>query len=137
MSLSQAKSVEDYRAWFEIAEKKATIDVTAVEHNVDIGYFELNRAFCAYAMKKILESCPRNQPGITGHGNSVMDYIHDHSEKSAAIIVMDGMSEFDWTILKRSFAGICYRQSAAFCHDSIYDYFANALLSGKISQSAD
>ena len=29
----------------------ATIDVTAAEHNVDIDTSELNRAFCAYAMK--------------------------------------------------------------------------------------
>lgn len=50
-ALNQAKSVEDYRAWFELAEKKATIDVTAAEHNVDIDTSELNRAFCAYAMK--------------------------------------------------------------------------------------
>ena len=67
-ALNQAKSVEDYRAWFELAEKKATIDVTAAEHNVDIDTSELNRAFCAYAMKKFWKAVFGNQPGITGHG---------------------------------------------------------------------
>lgn len=130
-ALSQAKSVEDYRAWFEIAEKKATIDVTAVEHNVDIDTSELNRAFCAYAMKnfgKLSSEINLESPVMV---SSVMDYIHDHSEK-AAIIVMDGMSEFDWTILKRSFAGICYRQSAAFAMiPSTTSISRQCLLSGK------
>ena len=54
-----------------------------------------------------------------------------HSEK-AAIIVMDGMSEFDWTILKRSFTGICYCQSAAFAMiPSTTSISRQCLLSGK------
>lgn len=130
-ALNQAKSVEDYRAWFELAEKKATIDVTAAEHNVDIDTSELNRAFCAYAMKnfgKLSSEINLESPVMV---SSVMDYIHDHSEK-AAIIVMDGMSEFDWTILKRSFAGICYRQSAAFAMiPSTTSISRQCLLSGK------
>lgn len=130
-ALNQAKSVDDYRAWFELAEKKATIDVTAAEHNVDIDTSELNRAFCAYAMKnfgKLSSEINLESPVMV---SSVMDYIHDHSEK-AAIIVMDGMSEFDWTILKRSFAGICYRQSAAFAMiPSTTSISRQCLLSGK------
>lgn len=72
-------------------------------------------------------SAPMSQRPIS----SVMDYIHDHSEK-AAIIVMDGMSEFDWMILKRSFTGICYRQSAAFAMiPSTTSISRQCLLSGK------
>lgn len=79
--------------------EKAQIDVMAVEHNVEIDTSELNRIFCAYAMKyfgKLSSEINLKSPVLV---SNAMDYIHDHSEK-AAIIVMDGMSEFDWTILK-------------------------------------
>ena len=39
--------------------------------------------------------------------------MHEHSEKFV-IIVMDGMSEFDWRIFSTSFDGIKYEQAAAF-----------------------
>ena len=61
----------------------------------------------------------------------VMDYIHDNSEK-AVIIVMDGMSEFDWMVLKRSFDVIHYRQSAIFSMiPSTTSISRQCLLSGK------
>lgn len=102
MCTESIKKVKDYKVWFDLAEKKAQIDVMAVEHNVEIDTSELNRIFCAYAMKIFWKVVFRDQPEIPGPGKAAMDYIHDHSRK-AAIIVMDGMSEFDWTILKRSF----------------------------------
>lgn len=130
-ALSQSKNVEDYKVWFDLAEKKAQIDVIATEHNVDIDTSELNRAFCAYAMKNFgrLSSEINSKSPVLVSG--VMDYIHDHSEK-AVVIVMDGMSEFDWTILKRSFTEICYRQSAAFAMiPSTTSISRQCLLSGK------
>lgn len=130
-ALNQSKSVEDYNVWFDLAEKKAQIDVIAAEYNVDIDTSELNRAFCAYAMKnfgKLSSEINLKSPVLV---SNAMDYIHDHSEK-AAIIVMDGMSEFDWTILKRSFTEICYRQSAAFAMiPSTTSISRQCLLSGK------
>ena len=39
--------------------------------------------------------------------------MHDQSEKFA-IIVMDGMSEFDWEIISTSFQDLSYRRAAAF-----------------------
>ena len=44
---------------------------------------------------------------------SAMEYMQSYSEKFV-IIVMDGMSEFDWTILSRYFTGIQYERSAAY-----------------------
>lgn len=87
------------------------IDVIATEHDINIDTTELNKAFCAYAMKnfgKLSSEISLSSPVLV---SGVMDYIHDNSDK-AVVIVMDGMSEFDWEILKRSFDGICYRQSA-------------------------
>lgn len=42
-----------------------------------------------------------------------MEYMHDHSEKFA-IVVMDGMSEFDWRILSDGFDRIRYEKSDVF-----------------------
>ena len=39
--------------------------------------------------------------------------MHDHSDKFV-IIVMDGMSEFDWQIIKGSFEGIIYSKTNIF-----------------------
>ena len=82
-ALNQAKSVEDYKAWFDLAEKKAKIDVTAAEHNVDIDTSELNRAFCVYAIKNFGKLSSEINPESPVMVSSVMDYIHDHSEKAA------------------------------------------------------
>ena len=42
-----------------------------------------------------------------------MEFMHEHS-KRFVIIIMDGMSEFDWNILAKSFDGIHYEETAAF-----------------------
>lgn len=45
--------------------------------------------------------------------SKTMEFMHEHSKKFI-IIVMDGMSEFDWRILSKSFSGVHYQQTAAF-----------------------
>lgn len=45
--------------------------------------------------------------------SKAMDFMHDRSDKFI-IIVMDGMSEFDWRIISQSFNGVKYEQSAVF-----------------------
>ncbi len=81
-ALSQARKVLKITGLgLRLRRKKQTIDVTAVEHNVDIDTSELNRAFCAYAMKnfgKLSSEINLESPVMV---SSVMDYIHDHSEK--------------------------------------------------------
>ncbi len=129
--LKQSQNVKDYRLWFELAEKKAQIDVMAAENNVNIDTSKLNKVFCSYAMQnfgKLSSEINLESPILVSR---VMDYIHDNSEK-AVIIVMDGMSEFDWMVLKRSFDGIHYRQSAIFSMiPSTTSISRQCLLSGK------
>ena len=130
-ALNLSKNVKNYRLWFELAEKKAHIDVIAAENNVNIDTSELNKAFCTYVMQnfgKLSSEINLESPILVSR---VMDYIHDNSEK-AVIIVMDGMSEFDWMVLKRSFDGIHYRQSAIFSMiPSTTSISRQCLLSGK------
>ena len=59
---------------------------------------------------KLSQAIDRDSPVLV---SKAMDYMHEHSEKFV-IIVMDGMSEFDWRVLSTSFNGIKYEQSAAF-----------------------
>lgn len=45
--------------------------------------------------------------------SKAMEYMGDRS-KRFIMVVMDGMSEFDWRILSESFSGINYRKSSAY-----------------------
>ena len=130
-ALNQANHIIDYTTWFEIAEEKAKIDIIATEHHVDIDTSELNHIFCAYVLKHFGKLSSQIHPESPVLVSGVMDYIHENSEK-AVIIVMDGMSEFDWAVLKRSFCGIHYSQSAAFAMiPSTTSISRQCLLSGK------
>ena len=129
--LQKATSAFHYHEWCRIAEQKAIIDRYSVQYGLNIDTSEINRLFQNYALKAfgtLSTKIDRDTPVLVSHA---MEYIHEQSEKFA-IIVMDGMSEFDWTILKRSFAGICYRQSAAFAMiPSTTSISRQCLLSGK------
>lgn len=100
-----------YKDWFVIAEEKALIDVLAAKYNVAIDTININKNFCDYALQnfgKFSQSLDMNTPVLV---SKVMEYINDRSSKYV-LIVMDGMSEFDWNIIAGSFAGITYEKSS-------------------------
>ncbi len=79
--LNQSKKSKIIRYGSISQREKAQIDVMAVEHNVEIDTSELNRIFCAYAMKyfgKLSSEINLKSPVLV---SNAMDYIHDHSEK--------------------------------------------------------
>lgn len=101
-----------YREWFAIAEKKATIHVLAEQYGIHVEIEKLCRRFVDYILRdfgKLSAEMAEDTPVLVSRA---MDYMHDHSKKFA-IIVMDGMSEFDWKILSRSFGDIKYEASHA------------------------
>lgn len=101
-----------YRDWFVIAEKKAAIHVLAEQYGIHVEIEELCQSFVDYVLKnfgKLSAEMAEDTPVLVSRA---MDYMHDHSKKFA-IIVMDGMSEFDWKILSRSFGDIKYDVSHA------------------------
>ena len=105
--------VQTYRDWFAIAEAKAKIDTLATEHRLSFDTSEVNRAFRDYVLEqfgKLSSEMNRETPVLVSRA---MDYMHDHSSKFV-VIVMDGMSEFDWRIISKSFQDIPYEQAAAF-----------------------
>lgn len=108
-SVSKAKNYHD---WFGVAEKKAIIHVFAEQYGITVDIEETCRPFVDFVLKDfgILSSeIDADTPVLVSR---VMEYMKDHSNKFV-IIVMDGMSEFDWKIVSKSFEGIIYKQSHA------------------------
>ncbi len=101
-----------YRDWFAVAEKKASIHVLAEQYGIQVDIEDVCRPFVDYILKnfgKLSSEMAGDTPVLVSRA---MDYMHDHSKKFV-IIVMDGMSEFDWKILSRSFGDIKYDVSHA------------------------
>ncbi len=111
--LRRSEGCTSYKEWFSIAEEKARIDCMAVEYDLALDTTEINLRFRDYILKqygKLSTSMDRESPVLV---SKVMEFMHEHSKKFI-IIVMDGMSEFDWRILSTSFTDAHYQQTAAF-----------------------
>lgn len=109
----KAKLVKTYRDWFSIAEEKAELDVMSVQYDIDIDTQCVSRKFQDYVLKeygRLSANIDEFTPVLV---SKAMEYMHDHSDKFV-LIVMDGMSEFDWKILSQSFDGICFEKSSVY-----------------------
>ena len=108
-----ASEITDYRQWFPVAEEKASIDVMAAQYGIEIDTSALNIRFRDWVLDKygkLSSVIDQESPILVSRA---MEYMRDHSSKFV-IIVMDGMSEFDWNILSASFSDIQYEQAAVF-----------------------
>lgn len=111
--LQKAKRAPSYRDWYYIAEEKALIDRYSAQYGLNMDTGEINRLFQDYVLHSfgtLSAKIDRGTPVLVRHA---MDYMHEQSEKFV-VIVMDGMSEFDWNIISQSFAGLRYEQAAVF-----------------------
>ena len=122
-----------YRDWFAVAELKASVDVLAARY--DIRY-ETN-SLTDGAFRDFMLSAEYGRLGGELDDKTpvlvskAMFYMHQHSERFA-IVVMDGMSEFDWRVLCESFDGIDCEQSAVFAMvPTITSVSRQSLLAGK------
>ena len=129
--IERAKCVTCYSDWFTIAEEKAQLDVMAVQYDVDVDTQEINRLFQQYALAqfgKLSQNIDEASPVLV---SKAMDYMHGHSDKFV-VIVMDGMSEFDWKIISSSFKSLPYEKSSMFAMiPSTTSISRQCLLSGK------
>ena len=121
----------DFRKWYQIAETKARIDCMAVQYDLEIDTSEINILFRDYMLAqygKLSTSMDSASPVIV---SKTMEYMKDHSNRFV-IIVMDGMSEFDWNILSRSFVSLHYHKTSAFAMiPTVTSVSRQCLLSGK------
>ncbi len=126
-----SEQAETYKDWFEIATQKAFIDVMAVAHNTDAPTEHVHVLFRKFILDKygtLSQELNRNAPVLV---SKAMEYMHDNSEKFA-VVVMDGMSEFDWRLLSRTFTGLKYRKADSFAMiPTTTSVSRQCLLSGK------
>ena len=129
--LSRARGNPSFRDWIFMAEDKAQIDRYAAQYHLDLKTDEINFLFQKFVLAsfgKLSSETDCDTPILVSRA---MEYMHDRSQKFA-LIVMDGMSEFDWEILSDSFLGISYKRSGMFAMiPSVTSVSRQCLLSGK------
>lgn len=129
--IQRAAQVARYNEWFAIAEQKAQLDTMAAQYGADIDTQEINRLFQKYALAqfgKLSQNIDKDSPVLA---SKAMDYICSSSDKFI-LIVMDGMSEFDWRLISASFTGLTYDKSSMFAMiPSTTSISRQCLLSGK------
>lgn len=130
----EVDNAKGYKDWMLIAEKKAAGEVLAAENNVDFDTGFINEPFENFVLDGYGKLSSKLDPKSPVLVKGAMDYMKAHSDRFV-IIVMDGMSEFDWEIIARSFHGINYEQSAAMAMiPTITSLSRQSLLSGKFPQ---
>lgn len=100
----RAKAIS-YLRWFEIAKVKASLEVYAAKVGIDIDMSYVDEAFTKFVFddyKKLSGYVSGESPVILP---KALDFI---AKDKTALIVMDGMSLFDFNILSRYFDGIDY-----------------------------
>lgn len=111
--LEKTQTAKDYTDWFTIACAKAKIDVMAAEYSISIDTTALNHEFREYVLHNfgsLSTSIDKKSPVLV---SKAMEYMHDNSD-NFVIIVMDGMSEFDWSIISISFNELKFEKSSMF-----------------------
>ena len=98
-----------YKDWFAIAELKAEIHVLSEQYRIPVDVEYANNSFLDFVLKGFGKLSVEMNPSAPVLVSRSMEYIADHSKKFV-LIVMDGMSEFDWRIISRSFSGIHYEE---------------------------
>lgn len=102
-----------YTDWFIIAKIKSEIDRLSAYYRLKIDTTFINKFFSEWVIQnfgKLSAEWNNDSPVLI---SNVMEFIKDISDKFV-IVVMDGMSEFDWSILKTSFCDIKYAETSLF-----------------------
>lgn len=112
----------------EMAKK---LSAMVVEYHLAIDTTEINMRLRDYILiqyGKLSTSMDRDTLVLV---SKAMEFMHEHSKKFI-VIVIDGMSEFDWRILSESFSSVHFQQSAAFALiPTVTSVFRQCLLSNK------
>lgn len=110
---AETSTAKSYQDWFRVANLKAAIDVMSVKFDIHIDTQQTHKPFMEYILSsfgKLSSAIDRSGPVIVSRA---MEYMHGASSKFA-VVVMDGMSGFDWHIIADSFSGIRYEKTDAF-----------------------
>ena len=109
-SVAAAKTYKDF---FFNDTATTEIYTMATENDIPVETDHIHGAFISWVLAeygKLSSKIDRETPVLVSRA---MEYMHDLSDKFA-IIVMDGMSEFDWRILSSGFDQMVYHKADAF-----------------------
>lgn len=108
-----ADEATNYRDWFRVANLKALIDSMAAGCDIEKTTDDIHEKFEDFILTnfgKLSAAIDMEGPVLVSRA---MEYMHDNSNKFA-VVVMDGMSEFDWQIISQSFDEIHYEKTDIF-----------------------
>lgn len=109
----QIQDATDYQDWYHISREKAKVDVLAAKYDITITTEKVNDEFLSFILSeygKLSGKIDAKTPVLVSRA---MEYMNDNSEKFV-VVIMDGMSQFDWNILQESFKGIKFEQAEIF-----------------------
>ncbi|NMM63089.1 PglZ domain-containing protein [Clostridium sp. P21] len=99
----------DYKAWIKVAAQKGKAEYIAAQCGVNVNFSFIDDEFKKFIIneyKSLSSITSRESPIMV---NRVLDYIAKSKEK-VALIVLDGMSVFDFNILSKGFESIDYEE---------------------------
>jgi hypothetical protein len=118
-----------YSEWINIARVKSTIEVYAAKAGLPIDLSFIDDAFSHFVLNDYSKLSGQTSSAAPTILPKVFDYI---ARDKAALIVMDGMSLFDFNILSRYFDGIEYELQCSYALiPSTTAISRQCLLSGK------
>lgn len=130
--LRQAKDARTHSDWFRISKEKASIDIMATKHDFPLDTSELNHFFFTWALSEFGKQSTVIDSKSPVLVSRTMEYMHDRSNRFV-LVVMDGMSEFDWKLLSDSFDDIVFHESSVMAMiPSVTSVSRQCLLGGKL-----
>ncbi len=101
------KEIISYKDWLEFAELKAKIRVAALQDNCNYDFSDVEERFQQFILAEYGNLADKHETDYPLMLPKVINHIAGNREKTA-LIVLDGMSLFDFEIIKEEFKGISY-----------------------------
>ena len=118
-----------YSEWFDIARARALVEVYAARAGLTVDLSFVDDAFAQFALGDYSKLSGQTSSAAPTILPKVFDYI---AKDKAALIVMDGMSLFDFNIFSRYFDGVEYELQCSYALiPSTTAISRQCLLSGK------
>jgi hypothetical protein len=132
------KQAVSYRDWVHIAKYKASIQYYAAMKNIEIDLTFADEAFSGFIADgygRLSQEVSNDYPSII---TKVMTAIISDKNSKSALIVMDGMSLFDFKAISRHFGSIDYEYGATYALiPTTTPISRQSLLSGKYPRELD
>ena len=130
--LATCETANNIADWINVAKQKAQIDYHAVTNGVknDTGF--ANNAFLRFITSGYEQLTEESNLSIPTIVTNVLRFITGQMHKKTALIVIDGMSLFDFEVISKSFSKTKYEYDCSFAMiPTVTPISRQSLLSGK------